>query len=379
MTSSKEQFRAPALLYRDLHQRYIRDPRLGHRLGRSFESGVHADETWGTPWLGTNSNGFYGQDETFSERKPVGTCRIMLLGGSAAMGLGASARPLVLANQMAATLKRQGLPVEVLNCAVGDYSSSQALLYFLTEMMTFSPDIVVLLDGFNDFSHSTWGTKFGDGAWLPNTTRSFDDGLFAVLDWDQSLPKSIRKEVNRRWRPGAVRREKRRRRKKGRQIVDTHGAIGLVWDDPENWFVKSEAIEWYLRNVTSFSGVCSEYGMRFLQVVQPSMLWPEANTRSKEEKDLLALFDSRMPRIRELATAYFGELETAFATKWGQNLDGRLADPDARSYFCSGAEWLLSRDSSMYSDPIHWNDEGQGVIARELCNVLVDRLAWIKQ
>ena len=98
-----------------------------------------------------------------------------------------------------------------------------------------------------------------------------------------------------------------------------------------------------------------------------------------EEKDLLALFDSRMPRIRELATAYFGELETAFATKWGQNLDGRLADPDARSYFCSGAEWLLSRDSSMYSDPIHWNDEGQGVIARELCNVLVDRLAWIKQ
>ena len=379
MSRSQSGFTPPALIYRDLRQRYIRDPRLGHRLGRSFPNGVHVDETWGTPWLGTNANGFYGQEGAFDLSPKGGVIRILILGGSAAMGLGATQRESVLANRLMKRLRDLvGSHVEVLNGAVGDYASSQSLLYFITELVEYKPNIVICLDGFNDFSHSSWGTKFANGDWLPNTTRSFDDSLSAVLSWDGSLDRRTTKEIERRWNPRVIRREGRHRKREGRHSASTHGALAMVWDEPSTWSFKGEAIQWYLENRLSLKGVCKSRGIQLLHAVQPSLLWAEGDPATEEEAALLSLFDERLPMLSRLAPTYLTEL----AKESGNRLQAQTIDSSVESIhqgelLLSGAYWLAGRSTDMYSDPIHYNDAGQDAIAVTLTQLLSEGLGWV--
>lgn len=379
MSRSQSGFIPPALIYRDLRQRYIRDPRLGHRLGRSFPDGLHVDETWGTPWLGTNANGFYGQEKAFNLSPKNGVIRVLILGGSAAMGLGATQRASVLANRLMKRLRDLvGSHVEVLNGAVGDYASSQSLLYFVTELIEYRPNIVICLDGFNDFSHSAWGTKFADGKWLPNTTRSFDDSLSAVLSWDGSLDRETTRELDRRWNPRVIRRERRSRKRKGRVAANTHGALAMVWDDPLTWSFKRDAVQWYLENSLSLRGVCQSRGIRLLHIVQPSLLWPQNNPATEEETALLSLFDERLPILSRLAPTYFAELakEAGFQPQ-GQTTDSAAESIHQGELLISGAHWLDGRSADMYSDPIHYNNAGQDAIAVSLSALLSKGLGWV--
>ena len=295
------------------------------------------------------------------------------------MGLGATRREAVLANRLMKRLGDSiGTHVEVLNGAVGDYASSQSLLYFITELVQYRPDIVVCLDGFNDFSHSTWGTKFGNGMWLPNTTRSFDDSLSAVLSWDGSLDKKTTREIERRWNPRVIRREWRRVKREGRAAATTHGALAMVWDDPSTWSFKREAVKWYLENSQSLRGVCEARGIRLLHVVQPSLLWPQNNPSTESEATLLSLFDERLPKLSRLAPTYFEELSRAF----GCQLQKQRTDPlvglmRQEGFLISGAHWLDGRTTDMFSDPIHYNDAGQEMIALRLAELLSEGLSWV--
>lgn len=100
----------------------------------------------------TNSLGLRG-NETAVE-KPAGRFRIAVLGGSAAWGLGASGDAKTVPGQLETILakKHPDRDIEVLNAAQIGYVSTQELIYFQRVISPMQPDVVVLLDGYNDIS-----------------------------------------------------------------------------------------------------------------------------------------------------------------------------------------------------------------------------------
>ncbi len=361
-----------SLNYRDFQERYIRDPRLGHRLGRNYPEGVDSDSTFGFSWLGTNSNGFYGQNQNFSIEK-CHKYRIMILGGSAAMGLGATRREKLFSNLLLENLQSQTNSLhkfEVLNCAVGDYSSSQSLLAFQGELIQFAPDMIVIVDGFNDFSHSTWGSKFAGGAWLENTTRSFDDCLFALKKWEHPFCKEVLKYQ---WQMSSVGKmikgASSRIRRKSRTSLS--GDRGGLWDDPSKWSIKDEAINWYFRNLYSFAGIAAAHNIKIAHFFQPCFLWTGKRKLTTSESLNLEIFRSKMPELINLAPKYYEKVKVRY----------RRAQLDLESRFPAGSISLFDfgelfdfDEFSAFADPIHYSDYGQEKLAKLVHEAISDHI-----
>jgi lysophospholipase L1-like esterase len=279
------------------------------------------------------------------------------------MGLGASQRGNTIHARLQENLRRSsGTEVEVLNCAVGDYTTSQSLLYLLTELIELQPDAIISLDGFNDFSHSTWGTKYSKGKWLPNTTRSFDDGLEAILTWDGSLEHNSIAELERRRSARAIRAEVRRWSRSGQHGQLTRASHGFIWDDPQTWSVKTSGIDWYLRNLASTAFYCAGAGVSYLQIIQPAMLWPTANPFGPTENSLLGKFNDRMPRLSELCESYYAQLVPRYSDL-ARSLSGGGPSGSTNITMVDGTGWLQEREQEMYFDPMHYNDLGQIAVA----------------
>jgi lysophospholipase L1-like esterase len=98
--------------------------------------------------LTTNSRGF--RTPEFESEKAPGTARVVVLGDSNSMGWlldNEEAYPRRLEAHLAALL---GRPVEVINLAVGGYTSFSALQLWRREAMALSPDALVVSCGAND-------------------------------------------------------------------------------------------------------------------------------------------------------------------------------------------------------------------------------------
>jgi lysophospholipase L1-like esterase len=98
------------------------------------------------------------------QEKPAGVYRIFLMGGSAAYGL--SAPPpfpsVEITNEQTidAHLERQlqtlfpEKKIEVINAAVTGYWTHQHLIYLHETLLDYHPDLIIFLDGINDYYHT---------------------------------------------------------------------------------------------------------------------------------------------------------------------------------------------------------------------------------
>lgn len=113
-----------------------------------------------------NSQGFR-RDSVVSKAKPEGTYRIFLMGGSTAYGIGGLWKHLQrdfavidnsetidshLERTLAAAMPGQRF--EVINAAITSTWTHHHLIYINQTILGFDPDMVLLLDGFNDFYHT---------------------------------------------------------------------------------------------------------------------------------------------------------------------------------------------------------------------------------
>jgi len=358
-----------SLNYRNFPKRYIRDPRLGHRLGKNFKPEKYVDEIWGHRWLGSGPNGFFGQyKEIFFQKSSSDIIRIMLLGGSAAMGLGATNSKNILANQVHLKLSRifPKKKFEILNCAVGDYSSSQSLLALTTELIMYKPDIIVVLDGFNDFSHSSWGSKFSNGDWLANTTRSFDDCLFAIQKWENKGEEAVRNYARKMSRLGIIVGKILNRQ----HSVVTNKTHGMVWDNPKLWSIKESAISWYLENIIMLAGITWAQNIDLLHVVQPSILWTHSKPLTSIEERNTIVFRERMPKLDDLAPEYYNLLRPKY-----KELQKKLKARKAKNRIIleNWAELLDQSTETLFTDPIHYSDLGQSYLGTMLVKTLATK------
>ena len=115
----------------------------------------------------------FRRDAPVSIEKPAKTIRVVALGTSALYGIGASApypthRPLyndetitgVLETSLNQRLSGSGseFRVEVINAGVSAYQTFHELMYLNADLLEYAPDIVINIDGHNDF----YGTELND-------------------------------------------------------------------------------------------------------------------------------------------------------------------------------------------------------------------------
>jgi len=113
-----------------------------------------------------NSAGFRRSTEVAVE-KPAGTYRVFLMGASTAYGLGGlwphlqrDFEVIDNAHTIDAYLERDlqtalpGVKVEVINAAITSTWTHHHLIYLNQKIFRYQPDMIVFLDGFNDFYHT---------------------------------------------------------------------------------------------------------------------------------------------------------------------------------------------------------------------------------
>lgn len=141
------------------------DSLLGWRLGRN----ITASQS-GRYFYVTNAQGFASigkVDFSYQKTKPPNTCRVIVVGGSTVFGAGALAPGENLPAQLSELFQRQQLcpNTEVINAGVPSYTSSQELLYVMSELVNYNPDLIIEYGGWNDMEINNQSiNERGDGS-----------------------------------------------------------------------------------------------------------------------------------------------------------------------------------------------------------------------
>jgi len=131
---------------------HVYDPYRNHALGPNWESDGRLH----------NAQGFRRSTDV-SLAKPANGYRIFLMGGSAAYGLssGAPFPPVTITNTQTIDYKLERLlqplfperRIEVINAAVTAYWTHHHLIYLNEAILDYHPDLIIFLDGINDYYH----------------------------------------------------------------------------------------------------------------------------------------------------------------------------------------------------------------------------------
>jgi hypothetical protein len=137
--------------------RFLADGLLGYR---ERPNTVTTDSMW--TWRGTNDQGFIVTDrdnlrKVYQVPKPNDVFRVIVLGGSTVEGDGSLGSTTTLPAKLQDILraryksaKRLQSRIEVINAGVGGYFSTQELLFYVSELRRFQPDLVISYNGWND-------------------------------------------------------------------------------------------------------------------------------------------------------------------------------------------------------------------------------------
>jgi hypothetical protein len=106
----------------------------------------------------TDGNGFSTDvdDPLVTMEKPADVYRVIILGGSTVMGAGSPRPSQNLVGMLRRAVHDQGITaadgkrIEFVNAGVDAYNSAQEYLYFVSDLARFSPDLVIVYDGWND-------------------------------------------------------------------------------------------------------------------------------------------------------------------------------------------------------------------------------------
>lgn len=135
----------------------------------------------------TNALGFRGPETT--AQKPAGRFRIVVLGSSAAWGLGCTADARTVPGRLESLLREQhpGHDIEVINAGQFGFVSGQELIYYHRVISPLAPDLVLLFDGYNDLAADFMNPVSG---WPQNAAllqaRYEEEPLFRHLGKDLS-------------------------------------------------------------------------------------------------------------------------------------------------------------------------------------------------
>lgn len=334
-----------------------------HRMRRASEQGFHFETTSGVrfdeasgplamtldPVLGysmrgaqsaagvtINDRGFRDRDRV--ERKPDGVRRVVVLGGSAVFGFKVSDDQSlftrVLERRLAEALGPDR-PIEVLNVGVPGYASTQEAILLATRVVDYSPDLVVLFDGWNDF----W-TAGNTPVDRPIASMVFVQTEAAILQGERPAWGLLRssafyrglERLARRWNAAAASR-------------GTDRAFGTYYDHPD-------ALPLYRRELVHACRIARACGARVLLVPQPELFQRSGAIPSDET----TLRNRQQPGYAEYARARY----QAYVATAREVADSEGAD------FLDGTRIFDATGDHLFLDFVHFNAEGHALVAAAL-------------
>lgn len=281
----------------------------------------------------TNSRGFRGTRE-YSDRKPAGTRRVFVIGGSAAVGFGASGDEATIAGQLEILLneRKDGWRYEVINAACNGFGSHQDLILTALELLPRDPDIIVQFAGGTDINTSL----------LPAWSRNYHE-----------LMNEAQARITHPW-------------------YEHSQAVGFLKNlihpavpaDFQGVF-HEELAEVYASHVRSLAGMASASDVRFLSVLQPALV-VSRKKKTEEESGLLAQALAR----KNLPSNY-----ESVAVRLYQSVQTRMANqtlPRGTAWF-DGTKMFDRDESRAFGDALHLTDHGNRLAAETILAELSTR------
>lgn len=285
--------------------------------------------------------------------KPKGEIRVIALGGSTMVGAGASHPAKSILPRLEYFLRQSQLPdaqkIRTINAAHSGYTSTNEMVLLTTRMLAFQPDLIVVLNGYNDFSEFIFHKD------LPPFWNTYDDHLYRGFNRVQTLSGTMAQAgyllskklyclaVPRAWLFS-------RRYHSHRLWVQNKDKVS-----PPSF---ENVMKIYRLNLLTMMGVASSHKIPIIIVLQPNVVYKKP--LSPEEEKIMApndYFTKYLSACYSDAVDLFRELANSNPTIF---------------YDLSGA--FENMDQTIYTDACHYNDMGQDILAQKLAPLCIRAL-----
>jgi lysophospholipase L1-like esterase len=395
---------------RPVLRRYVSDPRMSPHVGFEYHpryGHAHALRNVAECGFTTDRYGFIHNGDPGRDFRRA-RFRIFVMGGSTVAGTGASCNQFTLPALLERRIRDAGLlDVAVVNAGVVGYYSAQELPFVVDEVLRYDPQVVISVTGINDANVSILGDVTEDPSaplhraayYLSPYLRDLRDQRKTMESPLGALAQAIRnvgvlrKRTNTAFLFGALETAARRpelRAPRGmndpflsnvvaaygiyvpRQTLDAllsaphpeqtaEGQPSLASDAPPAERAKhlDGLARAYGRYMSAEKAALEAQRVRFLCVFQPQLAL---------EHDRLTASEAIAYRIHEIAMQKF-KVNYTRDLRWFL----RSADEQFRrqGVICSDATGVFAQETGTYSDPIHANDKGNGLLADFILKDLV--------
>ncbi len=322
-----------------------------------------------------NAQGFRRDVDT-PRRKEPDTLRVFLMGGSTGYGLGSLSRhgheqweflrnDETIDHYLEKTLEGSipGRRIEVINAAITSFYSHHHLIYLNQKVLKYEPDLIVFLDGFNDyFAYAPGFDQWTDYAYQERSHVFLGPPTFSALahytGWWLFRKSHLAHLAGRAFRNLAYLRTPTG---VGRQQIDVEAALQRVEDNGRRNFAKM---------VERNSLILAHERVDALFALQPEIAFEQSKRRSEIEQkiydEMLNYWPEGYVEFKNRARPIvLGLLERAAAVGGAQTID--LSD------IYGGLE------ETAYTDYCHLTPDGNRVLAEHLAprvaSMLRDRVA----
>ena len=352
----------------DIKGRYIRDPRYGHRLGKSYLASKSKKKPGfqenileqSTDQYGFVDNGYQRELPAKFSKDHIG---IIILGASIAMGLGATDNSKTIAAVLEKKLRDniKNKKISVINAGCAGYSSWETMIYFLTELILRKPQVVISIGGQVDFSLEFFGSKYYEER-IPNTSRSIEDVAEAIKlrSYKLSFFELARHKI-----------KKTNFYKKLINLIRlSRGEVELneqnfVWGN-ENFKKEYDPkiISLFWANQVSLLGACKAHNIKYQLYIEPCYYWGNKKKLTDDEKKGIEFDRKLVDPYESKCTKYFEDL-----VQESKNYTNYF---DGEKYIFEYLNNIFDDiEDQCYVDSNHLTNGGQEIIANKVARNII--------
>lgn len=347
--------------------------------GISYTSRKAIQGTTDWTWTATTKQGFvvtYSNPAEYIRPKPKNIYRILFLGGSTMQGMGADSFESI-PSHFTRLLEEKGYTgFEVINAGVTGFHSTREFLYYLTELYSYEPDLVILYDGWNEVSYGNAEVRRYVENNLPHTElrTSRHIALSNDIEKNRTISVAIRNlfsaigiQLERFYvRTGTnfFIREGKRAKDGLKTIVKQHLRKARLYSVKQTAFYNPEAVAIYRNNIERFQMLANQYQFKLGVFLQPLIGVDGNNCSNDWALKWVATAPEQQEFIVQVKEFY------DYARPMYENLarDVRFSQTCIKDI----SDVFAEVDESVYIDAGHLNATGNKIVAKKIFDTLTE-------